>query len=51
MDEYSPDWDLSGTLQDLQLYFDVGLGIANSQRWPNWYPGVEFRAIRDASRK
>jgi Zn-dependent M28 family amino/carboxypeptidase len=50
-DEYSPDWDVSGTLQDLQLYYDVGLGIANSQRWPNWYPGVEFRAIRDQSRK
>jgi Zn-dependent M28 family amino/carboxypeptidase len=50
-DEYSPDWDVSGTLQDLQLYYDVGLGIANAQRWPNWYPGVEFRAIRDASRK
>ncbi len=49
-DEYSPDWDVSGTLQDLQLYYDMGLGIANSQRWPNWYPGVEFRAIRDASR-
>jgi Zn-dependent M28 family amino/carboxypeptidase len=50
-DEYSPDWDVSGTLQDLQLYYDVGLGIANSSRWPNWYPGVEFRAIRDRSRK
>ena len=50
-DEYSPDWDVSGTLQDLQLYYEIGLGIANSSRWPNWYPGVEFRAIRDKSRK
>ena len=50
-DEYSPDWDVSGTLLDLQLYYEVGLGRANSQRWPNWYPGVEFRAIRDQSRK
>jgi Zn-dependent M28 family amino/carboxypeptidase len=50
-DEYSPDWDVSGTLQDLQLYYEVGLGIANSSRWPDWYPGVEFRAIRDQSRK
>jgi len=50
-DEYSPDWDVSGTLQDMQLYYDVGLDVANSSRWPNWYPGVEFRAIRDASRK
>ncbi|MBK7902262.1 MAG: M20/M25/M40 family metallo-hydrolase [Proteobacteria bacterium] len=50
-DEYSPDWDVSGTLQDLQLYYDVGLGIANSSRWPNWRADSEFRAIRDGSRK
>jgi Zn-dependent M28 family amino/carboxypeptidase len=50
-DEYSPEWDVSGTLQDLQLYYDVGLGIANSSRWPNWRADSEFRAIRDASRK
>ena len=50
-DEYSPDWDVSGTLQDLQVYYDVGLGIANSSRWPNWRADSEFRAIRDQSRK
>lgn len=49
-DEYSPDWDVSGILQDLQVYYDVGLGIANSSRWPNWRPDSEFRAIRDKSR-
>jgi Zn-dependent M28 family amino/carboxypeptidase len=50
-DEYSPDWDVSGTLQDLQLYYDVGLDVANSSRWPNWRADSEFRAIRDKSRK
>ena len=50
-DEYSPDWDVSGTLQDLQVYYDVGLGVADSNRWPNWRPDSEFRAIRDRSRK
>jgi Zn-dependent M28 family amino/carboxypeptidase len=50
-DEYSPDWDVSGTMQDLQLYYEVGLGIANSSRWPNWRTGSEFRAIRDKSRQ
>jgi hypothetical protein len=34
-DEYSPDWDDSGTLPDPQLYYEVGLAIANSSRWPN----------------
>ena len=50
-DEYSADWDVSGTLQDLQLYYAVGLAVADSDRWPNWREGVEFRAIRDKSRK
>jgi len=50
-DEYSPDWDLSGTMQDLQLYYEVGLGVADSSRWPNWRVDSEFRAIRDKSRQ
>ena len=50
-DEYSADWDVSGTLQDLQLYYEVGLGIVNSSRWPNWRADSEFRAIRDKSRQ
>ncbi len=49
-DEYDPAWDVSGTLQDLALYYDVGLALANSDRWPNWREGTEFRAIRDRSR-
>jgi Zn-dependent M28 family amino/carboxypeptidase len=50
-DEYAADWDVSGTLQDLQLYYAVGLAVADSDRWPNWREGVEFRATRDKSRK
>jgi Zn-dependent M28 family amino/carboxypeptidase len=49
-DEYSPSWDVSGVLQDLDLYYGVGLAVANSEAWPNWRPGGEFRAIRDESR-
>ena len=49
-DEYSPDQDWSGAVPDLELYFDIGLGIANSSDWPNWMPGNEFRAARDAQR-
>jgi Zn-dependent M28 family amino/carboxypeptidase len=50
-DEYSPDLDWSGAVDDLLLYRDVGLELANSDKWPNWLPSSEFRAIRDASRK
>ena len=40
----------SGTLQDLALYYDVALTLANEQSWPAWREGSEFRAIRDRSR-
>jgi len=50
-DEYDPAWNVSGTLQDLALYYEVGLALANESSWPNWREGSEFRAIRDASRR
>ncbi len=49
-DEFDPNWDLSGAVQDLELYFDVGLMLAMEHGFPNWRPGNEFRAIRDRSR-
>ena len=49
-DEYSEDWDLSGAEQDINALYAVGLGIANSSDWPQWYDGNEFKAIRQASR-
>jgi Zn-dependent M28 family amino/carboxypeptidase len=49
-DEYDAAWDVSGTLQDIELYYDVGLAVANESGWPNWREGSEFRAVRDVSR-
>jgi len=48
-DEYDPAWDWSGVMQDLQLYYRLGRMLAESSAWPNWYPGDEFRRIRDES--
>jgi len=48
-DTIKPDWDLSGAVQDCQLFFLVGYRIANDSRMPEWKPGAEFKAIRDAS--
>ncbi|WP_323843900.1 M28 family metallopeptidase [Microbulbifer magnicolonia] len=48
-DEYDPQWNLKGAAMDLQLGLALGLDLANSRDWPNWYEGNEFRAIRDAS--
>ncbi len=48
-DEYSEDWDLSGMEEDATLLFNIGMRIADTDIWPNWYETNEFRAIRDAS--
>ena len=48
-DEYQSDWDLSGMVEDVSMLHDLGLGLANSEDWPEWYEGNEFKAIRDAS--
>jgi Zn-dependent M28 family amino/carboxypeptidase len=47
-DELDESWDLSGGVQDLELFFRVGWRIAGESSWPNWREGSEFRAIRDA---
>ncbi|MBN7797556.1 M28 family metallopeptidase [Parahaliea mediterranea] len=49
-DEYDPDWDWSGVMADLKLYYRIGRDLANTDQWPNWVEGDEFRAVRDASR-
>ena len=45
-DQYSADWDVRGTIEDLTLYFSVGNRLARSRRFPHWYPNSEFRVIR-----
>ncbi|MGY6661131.1 MAG: M28 family metallopeptidase [Glycocaulis sp.] len=47
-DEYNPDWDLSGLEEDTRLLYAVARRIADSDEWPNWYEGNEFRSLRDA---
>jgi Zn-dependent M28 family amino/carboxypeptidase len=46
-----PDWDLSGAIEDMDLLMTVGLNVANSSAWPQWKPGTEFKAKRDAMMK
>lgn len=47
-DEFDPSWDLSGAVQDVQLLFQVGYRVAQDDKWPEWYPGTEFKAKREA---
>jgi Zn-dependent M28 family amino/carboxypeptidase/predicted small secreted protein len=48
-DVYDTAWDVSGSIEDLKLLFEVGLRVANSAHWPLWYADNEFRAVREAS--
>ena len=42
-DQYRDDWDLSGIVQDTQMLFDVGVGVANADAWPKWNEASEFQ--------
>jgi Zn-dependent M28 family amino/carboxypeptidase len=46
-DEVKPDWDLEGAVDDARLLFEVGVRVAQGERWPEWKPGTEFKAKRD----
>jgi Zn-dependent M28 family amino/carboxypeptidase len=48
-DEWSDNWDLSGPVETMEVAYEVGNSIANSNAWPTWYKGNEFRAVRERS--
>ncbi|NBB17449.1 M20/M25/M40 family metallo-hydrolase [Caulobacter sp. SLTY] len=48
-DAWSPDWDLSGAVQDVELVLEAGKVLANSTDWPNWKAGSEFGSVRERS--
>lgn len=47
-DTVRPDWDLRGAVEDAQLIFRVGYDVAQGKTYPQWKPGAEFKATRDA---
>lgn len=49
-DEFSPNWDWSGAMKELAVFYRIGRELAGTAAWPNWNEGDEFRAIRDRSR-
>lgn len=48
-DEIHDDWDVDAAIEDLVLFYQVGKRVADSEIWPQWFEGNEFRAIREAS--
>lgn len=50
-DEYNENWGWQGLVAELQVFFETGLMLSNSQAWPNWLEGSEFKVTRDAMMK
>jgi len=49
-DEYDPNWDLSGFADQLTITANMVKYLADSDTWPKWYEGNEFKRIREESR-
>ena len=47
-DEFDESWDFSGAAEDMEALLQVGLRISAADAWPEWRPGNEFKAARDA---
>jgi Zn-dependent M28 family amino/carboxypeptidase len=47
-DEVKPDWDLAGAAEDAQLLTMIGYRVAQTDKFPEWKSGSEFKAKRDA---
>ncbi len=46
-DEFDPNWDLSGAVDDLRLLFKAGYNLAMGSTFPDWKEGSEYKAKRD----
>lgn len=45
-DVVTPDWDLNGAREDLQVLLAVGYRVAQANQYPAWKPGNPYRATR-----
>ncbi len=50
-DEFDEAWTFGGAVADLRLLVAVGERLVNSDAWPTWTEGNEFKAARDADRR
>ncbi len=45
-DDMTPQWDLSGAVEDARLLFSLGVKVAEAPTLPEWRPGDEFEPAR-----
>ena len=50
-DDVKADWDMSGTAEEVEFYLKVAYEVAQAEKFPEWKPGNEFKAKRDAMLK
>jgi Zn-dependent M28 family amino/carboxypeptidase len=50
-DNYDPNWDLSGVIEDVNALYTVGKRLADESTFPQWAADSEFRAAREVSLK
>jgi Zn-dependent M28 family amino/carboxypeptidase len=50
-DQYDPNWDMKAAVADGDAFLEVAFRVADGEKWPEWKPGTEFRAIREESLK
>jgi Zn-dependent M28 family amino/carboxypeptidase len=48
-DEFDPNWNWDGAVEDLLITFALGRHMGNGKDWPAWNAGSEFKSIRDKS--
>ena len=41
-DEYNEAWDMSGAVQDMQAFFEIGYALSKENVWPQWSKTSEF---------
>ena len=42
-DEYHDWWDISGSLDDIYLFYGIGVRLANDGYFPKWNNGIEYK--------
>jgi len=45
-DEYRPEWDLSGMVQQAQFTLNLGYAVANAPAMPTWKKGDPFGSVK-----
>ena len=45
-DQINSEWNLDGAIEDLKLMFMVGKHVSETEQWPEWKEGSEFRKLR-----